>query len=276
MAHERTSDDKDKAEATGQTKSLESAAQEGKAEARAERLAREFGDWDPRTRLGRMVKEGQIATMDEALRTGLPLREPRIVDALLGKLEDDVLDVNMVQRMTDSGRRINFRVVAVIGTRDGFVGVAKGRGKEVGATIRHTIEVAKTKMIAVRRGCGSWECGCGRPHTVPFAVTGKAGSTKVTLKPAPRGVGLAVGGTAKPILALAGIDDCWTFTKGSTRTTINFAFAAFDALRQASKMRVNPWLRENTTVSVRAGPGADVGGDGTADGHGHGEGGGGA
>ncbi|MCI4346893.1 MAG: hypothetical protein L3K07_09120, partial [Thermoplasmata archaeon] len=61
--------------------------------------------WVPRTELGRRVSSGEITTMSEALRTGLPVREAGIVDRLLPGLHDEVLDVNMVQRMTDSGRR---------------------------------------------------------------------------------------------------------------------------------------------------------------------------
>ncbi|MBN1538988.1 MAG: hypothetical protein JW939_02500, partial [Candidatus Thermoplasmatota archaeon] len=64
------------------------------------------GEWTPRTKLGSMVKGGQIRTMTEALNCSLPLREPQIVDTLMGDtLVDEVLKVNMVQRMTDSGRR---------------------------------------------------------------------------------------------------------------------------------------------------------------------------
>ncbi|HKZ63673.1 MAG TPA: 30S ribosomal protein S5, partial [Thermoplasmata archaeon] len=66
------------------------------------RSAREAGEWTPRTALGRMVLKGDVTTLSEALATNLPLREPEIVDILLPELEDEVLDVNMVQRMTDS------------------------------------------------------------------------------------------------------------------------------------------------------------------------------
>ncbi|MFB6095016.1 MAG: 30S ribosomal protein S5, partial [Halodesulfurarchaeum sp.] len=61
--------------------------------------------WEPKTRLGRRVMEGEVEDMSTALNAGLPLKEPEIVDQLLPGLEDEVLDINMVQRMTDSGRR---------------------------------------------------------------------------------------------------------------------------------------------------------------------------
>ena len=59
-------------------------------------------DWVPKTRLGKLVFEGQVTSMEEAIKSGLPIREPRIIDMLLPDLEDEVLDINMVQRMTDS------------------------------------------------------------------------------------------------------------------------------------------------------------------------------
>src|SRR6056297_1381853 len=99
--------------------------------------------WEPKTRLGRKVKEGEIDSMSAALASGLPLKEPEIVDQLLPGLEDDVLDINMVQRMTDSGRRVKFRCIVTIGNRDGYVGYAEGRDDQVGGAIQKAIEIAK-------------------------------------------------------------------------------------------------------------------------------------
>jgi small subunit ribosomal protein S5 len=194
--------------------------------------------WIPKTRLGKMVLKGEIKTISEALRSGLSLREPEIVDYLLPSLEDEVLDVNMVQRMTDSGRRVNFVITTVIGNGDGFVGLGRARGKEVGPSIRKSIENAKKNLIEIKRGCGSWECGCGTPHSLPFKVAGKSGSVEVTLKPAPRGVTLAVGDVSKHVLRVAGIKDAWGFTKGHTKTTVNYALATFNALIETSALKV--------------------------------------
>ncbi len=194
--------------------------------------------WEPKTRLGRKVKRGEITSMEDAIATRLPVKEPEIIDALLPELDDDVLDVNMVQRMTDSGRRVRFTVTTVVGNTDGYVGVGTAKGKEVGPTIRKCMDNAKLNIVRIRRGCGSWECGCGNPHTIPFKVDGQAGSVNISLKPAPSGIGLAVGDTAKSILKRAGIKDVWGFSKGKTRTTVNYALSVFEALKETSKMRV--------------------------------------
>jgi len=194
--------------------------------------------WEPRTRLGKKVVDGEIETMQEALNSGLPLKEPEIVDQLVPDLEDEVLDINMVQRMTDSGRRVKFRCVIAVGNRDGLVGYAEGRDDQVGGAIQKAIEIGKLNLIDVSRGCGSWECCCGRPHTVALRTTGKAGSVEVELQPAPRGLGLAGGETVRHVLELAGIEDIWTRSSGNTRTTVNFAKATFNALRNTAEARV--------------------------------------
>ncbi len=193
--------------------------------------------WIPKTRLGRLISEGKITTFDDAVATGFPIKEPEIIDSLLSELTDEVLDINMVQRMTDSGRRVKFRAAVAIGNREGYVGFAEGKDLQAGPAIRKAIEIAKLNLIKVQRGCGSWECGCGEAHTVPYIVKGKAGSVTVELKPAPRGVGIASGGTAKKVLELAGIKDVWTRSSGQTRTTINFASATFEALKGTTTIR---------------------------------------
>jgi small subunit ribosomal protein S5 len=200
-------------------------------------MSAESDGWTPRTRLGRMVADGEVETMEEALNAGLPLKEPELVDQLVN-LEDEVLDINMVQRMTDSGRRVKFRCVVVVGNRDGLVGYAEGRDDQVGGAIQKAIDVAKLNIIDVSRGCGSWECGCGRPHTVALRTEGKAGSVEVELQPAPRGLGLAGGETVRKVLELAGIEDIWTRSSGNTRTTVNFAKATFNALQNTAEARV--------------------------------------
>jgi small subunit ribosomal protein S5 len=205
-------------------------------------------DWNPKTRLGRLVADGEITTMSDALRSRLPLREPEIVDILLPDLADEVLDVNMVQRMTDSGRRVRFAITVVVGNQDGFVGLGRFKGKEVGPAIRAAIDVAKLNIIEVKRGCGSWECGCLTPHSLPFNVEGHAGSVVVAIKPAPRGTGLAVGKIAKSVIKMAGIEDAWGSTKGHTKTTINYSIAAFDALMKTSQVRVTPEQRERLNI----------------------------
>ncbi|MEF8831096.1 MAG: 30S ribosomal protein S5, partial [Halobacteriales archaeon] len=123
-----------------------------------------------------------------------------------------------------------------------------GREDQVGAAIQKAIDNAKLNLIDVSRSCGSWECGCGQAHSVSLRTTGKAGSVEVELRPAPRGLGLAGGETPRKVLELAGIEDAWTHASGNTRTTVNFAKATFNALRNTAEARVPDRAREQREV----------------------------
>jgi small subunit ribosomal protein S5 len=140
--------------------------------------------------------------------------------------------------MTDSGRRVKFRAVVVVGNKDGYIGYGQAKDSQVGDAIKKAITNAKMNLIKVRRGCGSWECGCSKPHSIPMLVEGSAGSVRVTLKPAPQGIGLVTGDIGKKVLELAGIRDVWVHTRGQTRTTINYAKAIYNALNATNMVRL--------------------------------------
>ncbi len=202
-------------------------------------------EWVPKTRLGWMVKEGRIASIKEIFDSNMVIKEPEIVDYLLPDLKHEVVDVNIVQKQTDAGRLTRFRVMVVVGNFDGYVGIGLGKAKQLRRAIDKAIREAKLNIIPVRRGCGSWECSCHEPHSVPFTVTGKAGSVRIRLIPAPKGTGLVAGDAAKVVLRYAGVQDVWTWTKGETRTTINFVAATYDALRNTYKfVTVYDWARK--------------------------------
>jgi small subunit ribosomal protein S5 len=211
-------------------------------------------EWEPRTKLGMLVKEGQITDIHEIFRKGYQIKEPEIVDVLLPETNlrenQEVLDIALTVRMTDSGRRIRFRVLAAVGNRDGYVGLGIGHGREVGIAIRKAISYAKMNIIEIKRGCGSWECRCRRPHSIPFAVEGKEGSVRVKLMPGPRGLGLVIGDVGKKILSLAGVQDVWSQTLGETRTTVNFAKAVFNALYNTNRVAIQPGMEEKYGIVV--------------------------
>jgi len=206
--------------------------------------------WQPRTRLGRMVMNGEVLTYEQALATGYPIREVEIVDALLPEMEDDVLSVNMIQRMTDSGRRVRFNVLCAVGNKDGYVGLSVCKGKEVASTIQKAINQAKLNLVPVLRGNGSWESAEGPGNSIPFKATGRSGSTRVTLLPAPSGKGLVIGDYGRRVLTLAGVEDVWSRSSGQTRSTINFARATYNALEELSKTKVSDQVGERLHITV--------------------------
>jgi small subunit ribosomal protein S5 len=189
-------------------------------------------EWIPRTRLGKMIHEGRISSMEEIFMEGLKIREPEIVDVLLPDLQEEVLNINLVQKQTDAGEKSRFKAIVAVGNRDGYVGLGSGKAKQVRTAIEKGAVDARLNVTLVRRGCGSWECGCGKPHSLPFKVQGKCSGVKIVLVPGPRGLGIVANEVGKIILGLAGVNDCWTKSYGSTKTIPSFAYAVFDALRE--------------------------------------------
>jgi len=200
--------------------------------------------WVPRTRLGKMIQEGRISSIEEVFSEGQKIREPEIVDALLPDLQEEVININLVQKQTDAGEKSRFKAIVAVGNRDGYVGLGSGKAKQVRTAIEKAAMDARLNVVQVRRGCGSWECGCGKPHSLPFQVRGKCGGVEILLVPGPRGVGIVASEAAKVILGLAGVKDIWTRSFGSTRTVPSFAFAVFDALKRTYTL-VTPteWVR---------------------------------
>ncbi len=195
-------------------------------------------EWIPRTKLGMLVAEGKIKMIDEILRRGIPIKEPEIVDVLLPNLRKEIIEIRRVQKQTDAGEISRIRTVVVIGDGENYIGIGKGKGREFRAAFGDAIKAAKLNIIKVRKGCGSWECECGRPHSIPAEVLGKSGSVRVTLLPAPRGLGLACNDTAKIILSLAGVKDIRIFSKGMTKNRMNYALAVYDALKNLMAMNL--------------------------------------
>lgn len=203
--------------------------------------------WVPKTELGRQVFEGKITDVEEIFKSGKKIIEPEIIDRLVPNLKNELvliggragkgggvqrIPIKITAKMTKSGRRFNYSVFIVVGNEDGLVGISKGTSSETRVAIDKGIKRAKLNLIKIKRGCGSWECGCKTEHSIPFKVTGKTGSVRVKLFPAPKGVGLVADDESKKIFRLAGIKDIWVKTFGNTSSRINLISAIFDALKK--------------------------------------------
>ncbi|NHJ12562.1 MAG: 30S ribosomal protein S5 [Candidatus Thorarchaeota archaeon] len=193
-------------------------------------------DWVPKTSLGMLVKEGHVNSIEEIFHNNYVIREPEIIDVLVPDLRQEVVDVSMVQRQSDSGQQKSFRITVVVGNGEGIIGIGIGKAAEFVPAVRAAESRAKLNATILRRGCGSWECRCGEPHSIPFEAIGASGSVSVTLRPAPKGTGLVTADVGKIVLRIAGLKDVWSITKGRSRTSSNFAKAFVDALTRTYKM----------------------------------------
>ncbi len=210
--------------------------------------------WHPKTELGGKVKNREILNIDEILDNSLRIMEPEIVDALLS-VEQDLLMIGQskgkfgggarrifrqTQKKTMEGNKPKFSALAIVGDKNGHIGLGLGKSKETVPAREKAIRKAKLNIFKIRRGCGSWQCNCGKPHSLPFNVTGKCGSIEVKFMPAPKGKGLCAEPDIAKILALAGIKDIWAKTRGQTRNRVNFIYACEDALRKLMQTKIQP------------------------------------
>jgi small subunit ribosomal protein S5 len=208
-------------------------------------------NWKPKTALGKEVKEKKITNIDDILSSGKIILEPEIVDSLL-PLESDLLLVGQAkgkfgggkrrawrqtQRKTMEGNVVSFSTMAVVGDKNGHIGIGMGKGKETLPAREKAIRRAKLEVRKIERGCGHFDCSCTENHSIPFIVEGKCGSVRVKLMPAPQGTGLVVGDELKKMLRLAGIKDVYAIATGQTRTTFNAAKACFYALLKTGGSR---------------------------------------
>jgi small subunit ribosomal protein S2e len=181
------------------------------------------------TKLGRLVKDGKIKSVEEIFLFSLPIKEYQIVDHLIGDaLKDEVMKIMPVQKQTSAGQRTRFKAYIAVGDGNGHIGLGLKAAKEVATAIRGAIINAKMNLVPIRRGY--WGTNGGKPHTVPCKVTGKCGSVRVRLIPAPRGSGIVASVIPKKLLAMAGIEDVYSSSSGHTRTRGNLAMAVFHAL----------------------------------------------
>ncbi len=220
--------------------------------------------WKPKTEVGKKVKLGEITNIDQVLNTEKIILESEIVDALLPSLESDLLLIGQskgkfgggqrrvfrqTQKKTKEGNKPSFATCAVVGDRNGHVGIGYGKSRETVPAREKAVRMAKINLVKIRRGCGSWQCTCKEPHSIPFEVEGKCGSVKVKLMPAPKGTGLCVGSEIAKVLKLAGVQDVWSKTEGKTTSRVNMTQALMKALEQIMTVKVQSKFKDTLNIS---------------------------
>lgn len=219
--------------------------------------------WKPKTEIGKKIKSGEIKDINYILDNGLKILEAEVVEALIPDLETDLLLIGQskgkfgggqrrvfrqTQKKTMEGNKPKFATIALVGNKNGYLGIGYGKSKETVPAREKAIRNAKLNIIKVKRACGSWECGCKEPHTIPYKVKGKCGSAVIYLMPAPKGTGLKIEAECGKMMKMAGITDVRALKLGKTKSKINLIYACFDALKEIVRTKTKPNDVENLGI----------------------------
>ena len=130
-----------------------------------------------------------------------------------------VVNIGRVTKVVKGGRRFRFNALVVVGNHNGMVGFGLGKAKEVPDAIKKAIDDAFKNVIKVNI----------KGTTIAHDIEHKYNASRILLKPASEGTGVIAGGSARPVIELAGIKDILTKSLGSSNP-YNVVRATFDAL----------------------------------------------
>lgn len=136
-------------------------------------------------------------------------------------LEEKVINIGRVTKVTKGGRHFRFAATVVVGNRKGLVGIGTGKSNEVPEAVNKAIQMANKKVCKI---------DLVDNRTIPHEATGKCGRSIVLLKPAKEGRGIVAGGAARAVVELAGVRDIVSKSQGSN-TKVNVAKATLEALK---------------------------------------------
>ncbi|WP_038051061.1 MULTISPECIES: 30S ribosomal protein S5 [unclassified Thermotoga] len=162
------------------------------------------------------------------------------------EFEEKIIEIRRTSKVTKGGKNLSFRVVAIVGNKNGKVGLGIGKAREVPEAIRKAISAAKRNIIEVPVING----------TIPHEVVGKQDASKVLLRPAAPGTGIIAGGTVRAVVELAGIQNILTKSLGSTNP-LNLALATMNGLKNLLDPRKVAKLRDISVEEVFKGVGRE-------------------
>nr|QWK43298.1 ribosomal protein S5 [Ecklonia arborea] len=135
--------------------------------------------------------------------------------------EQRVVKISRVSKVVKGGKKISFRATVVVGDMEERVGVGVGKAEEVSTAIKKAETDAKKNVLTIPIAEGK---------TIPHAMIGIAGGSKVFIRPAVAGTGVIAGGSVRIVLELAGIKNILSKQLGSNNP-LNNARATIVALQ---------------------------------------------
>ena len=148
-------------------------------------------------------------------------KQERKMDKQKKLLEERVVSISRVTKVTKGGRHFRFSATMAVGDGKGLVGIGTGKANEVPEAIKKGIQAANKNLCKV---------SIVDNRTIPHDAIGECGKARVLIKPAKEGTGVIAGGAVRVILELAGVKDIVSKSLGSN-TKVNMAKATLEALK---------------------------------------------
>jgi len=136
------------------------------------------------------------------------------------KFIERLIKISRVSKVTKGGKKISFRAIAVVGNKNGKVGVGVAKADDVIDAFKKAKTDAKKNLIKIQ---------LTKSLTIAHDVTGNFGACKIIMRPSIEGSGVIAGGAVRTVLEVAGVKNVIAKQLGSNNI-LNNARASILAL----------------------------------------------
>ena len=134
---------------------------------------------------------------------------------------EKLVHINRITKVVKGGRRFGFSALVVVGNKNGKIGIAHAKAKQVPDAIKKANDLAKRSMIQIPLRDG---------RTIHHDSFGKDGAGKIKLRAALKGTGIIAGGPVRAVCEVLGIKDIVAKSMG-TANPHNVIRACLKALK---------------------------------------------
>ena len=134
---------------------------------------------------------------------------------------EKLVHINRITKVVKGGRRFGFSALVVVGNKNGKIGIAHAKAKQVPDAIKKANELARRNLIQIPLREG---------RTIHHDIYGKDGAGKIKLRTAPKGTGIIAGGPVRAVCEVLGIKDIVAKSIGS-QNPLNVLRACLKGLR---------------------------------------------
>nr|YP_009122098.1 30S ribosomal protein S5 [Choreocolax polysiphoniae]AJH65856.1 30S ribosomal protein S5 [Choreocolax polysiphoniae] len=135
--------------------------------------------------------------------------------------KEKVIQVKRVTKVVKGGKKINFRIILVLGNSNSKIGVGVGKANDVISAVKKSIIDAKKNIISIP---------LTKDYSIPHPIQKTSRTSKIILKPLVKGSGIIAGGSTRIILELVGIKNILAKQLGSNNI-LNNARAVINTLQ---------------------------------------------